>query len=516
MKRLLFTLILALAVTSSWAQQRVLSNQEQIQKLNTCYRYLQQEYVDEIPLDKCVEQAIRASLKELDPHSTYLSKEDMDRAMSSINGGFSGIGVSYMLLGDTIVIRKVNDGSPAKRAGVEHNDRIVAIDNIPISEYSDLTGALRGKKGSKVKVDIIRARTLERSTATITRNNIEVSSIAASFMIAPEVGYVKISTFSRNTAEEFLKSVRQLDKMDALIVDLRNNSGGVLSSAIQLCEYFLDKDEVIVSTEGRNEELDYTSRRRGELFGLPVVVLINEESASASEIFAGALQDHDRGVIVGNTSFGKGLVQRQIAFDDGSAIRITIARYKTPSGRIIQRPYNRGMGAEYYSDKSRYNHPDSMRYDNLPMFITARSGRTVFGGGGITPDVYITHDTVAMPQYMSQALAESHLQRSLIELWDNVDPKTIRKAYPTIEDFDTGYEVDSIAIDTFCRLVNSEEPRSDQDYALPLLKAHIAEDVYGDGSYEYIYNRYHDRVLIRAIELARNRFELESILGVSF
>lgn len=516
MRNFLFVLIFTLAVTPIWAQQRVLSNQEQIQKLNTCYRYLQQAYVDEISLDRCVEEAIKASLKELDPHSVYLTKEEMNAAMSSLNGGFSGIGITYMMLGDTIVVRRIHDSSPAKRAGVEHNDRIIGIDGKPTSEYSDITSVLRGKKGSKVKLDVIRTRTLEHNTVIVTRDNIEVSSIAASFKVAPSVGYVKVSTFARNTAEEFLKATNKLGKIDALIVDLRGNSGGMLPSAIKLSEYFLDKDEVIVSTEGRSEGYEYAVQRRGELFGLPVVVLIDESSASASEIFAGALQDHDRGVIVGNTSFGKGLVQRQIPFDDGSAMRITIARYKTPSGRIIQRPYDNGKGQEYYHDMSRYNHPDSINHDTLPMFITIRSARTVYGGGGITPDIYITHDTTAMPTYMSTAYRENIIQRSLVELWDNIEPKSIRKMHPTIEEYDAEYVIDSIAIDAFCRMTGSDDARNDHEYAIPILKAFIAEDVYGSGSYQYVYNRHHDKVLIRAVELAQQRDEMESILGVSF
>lgn len=516
MRRLILALMFTLVATSLWAQQRVFSNQEQVQKLNACYRYLQQNYVDEISLDKCVEEAIRATLKELDPHSTYLSREEMEAAMGSLNGGFSGIGITYTILGDTVVVRKVNDDSPAQRAGVGQNDRIIAIDGKPISEYSDILGALRGPKGSKVKVDVIRARTLEHSTATITRGNIEVSSIAACFKVAPKVGYIKISTFARNTADEFIKAVKKLGRVETLIVDLRGNSGGMLPAAIKLSEHFLDKHEVVVSTEGRNEVYEYAAQRRGELFGTPVIVLINESSASASEIFAGALQDHDRGVIVGNTSFGKGLVQRQVSFDDGSAMRITVARYKTPSGRLIQRPYDNGKSDEYYRDISRYNHPDSMRQDTLPIHRTIRSGRTVYGGGGITPDVYITHDTTTMPAYMTNVVKENIIQRSLIELWDTIEPKSIRKRYPTIETYDANYEVSDIAIDAFCRMVESEDARNDNKYTIPLLKAYIAEDVYGTGSYEYIYNRHHDKVLIRAIELATRREEMESILGIAF
>lgn len=515
MRRLFLLFVLALVATPLCAQRQVLSNQQHIQKLNSCYRYLERDYVDEIYLDKCVEEAIRATLKELDPHSTYLTKEEMDMTMGALNGGFSGIGISYMMLGDTIVVRRVNGDSPAQRAGVELNDRIVTIDGRPVGEYSDITSALRGHKGSKVKVGILHTRTLEHSDITITRNDIEVSSIEANHIIAPNIGYIKIASFSRNTAQEFSAAVKRLGKLDAIIIDLRSNSGGMLTSAIGLSELFLDKNDIIVSTEGRNESFEYAARRRGELCKLPVIVLINEESASASEIFAGAIQDHDRGVVIGNTSFGKGLVQRQITFDDGSAMRITTARYKTPSGRIIQRPYNQGEGDKYYGDHTRYNHPDSMRLDTLPKYTTLKSGRTVYGGGGIIPDIYITHDTTSMPKHIIHAIQNSAFQRSMVELWDSTSPEKIRKSYPTIEAYDANYEVDSVAINAFCRVVNDNSAKEDTRYTLPLLKAYIAEDLYGSGSYEYIYNRAHDKVLLRAIEVAQDKERMETILGAT-
>lgn len=513
MSRLLLTIALIFTSLSLSAQEHELSAQEQIDKLNSCYRHLQDSYIDEIPFDKCVEGAIIATLKELDPHSTYLTKAEVDVAMSSLGGNFSGIGILYIILDDVIVVRGIEPGSPAEKAGLGHNDRIVAIEGQPVSEYEDVMAALKGKKGSKVSVDVIRARTQESTTITITRNNIDVSAIESSHIIDDNnIGYIKISHFSRNVDQEFQKAVKELGKFESLIIDLRGNSGGVLTSAIRLCDLFLDKGEIIVTTEGRSEYYEYASRSRGSLCGTPVVILINEESASASEIFAGAMQDHDRGVIVGTTSFGKGLVQRQIPFADGSAMRITIAHYKTPSGRIIQRPYEKGHREEYYSDVTRYSHPDSIPQDSTLIFYTLRNGRKVYGGGGITPDVFVEHDTRELPPYITTAYNNNAFQRSLIELWDNISPEEIRNNYPTLQAYDEGYEVNDTIVDCFCRIVNDESARNDRELLYPLLKAQIAEDVYGKGAYQYIYNRHYDTTLIKAMELAANQDDIERIL----
>ena len=516
MNRLLLVIALVFNALSLRAQEYEQGAKEQIEKLNSCYRHLQDSYIDEVPFDKCVEGAIIATLKELDPHSSYLSKAEVDAAMSTLGGNFSGVGIRYIIVNDTVVVRGVEPGSPALEAGLGHNDRIVAIDGRPVSEYEDVMSALKGKKGSKVSVDVIRARTHDANTLTITRNDIDVSAIDASHIIDDKIGYIKISHFSRNVDQEFQKAVKRLGKFDSLIIDLRGNSGGMLTSAIRLCNLFLDRDEVIVTTEGRSECYEYASRSRGALFGTPIIVLINEESASASEIFAGAMQDHDRGIIMGTTSFGKGLVQRQIPFDDGSAMRITIAHYKTPSGRIIQRPYDKGHSEEYFRDITRYSHPDSIQQDSTLIFHTLRHGRKVYGGGGITPDVYVAHDTRELPAYMTTAYTNNAFQLSLIELWDNISPEDIRRSYPTLEEFDKGYEVDRIIVDCFCQIVNDDSAREDRELLYPLLKAQIGEDVYGKGSYQYIYNRHHDTTLIRAIELAKDKEAMETILGVGF
>ena len=516
MNKLLLVIALMFTTLSLSAQESEQSAKEQIEKLNSCYQHLQDSYIDEVPFDKCVEGAIIATLKELDPHSTYLTKAEVDAAMSSLGGNFSGIGIRYIIVDSVVVVRGIEPSSPALKAGLGHNDRITAIEGKPVSEYEDVMSALKGKKGSKVSVDVTRARTHETSTITITRNNIEVSAIDASHIIDDKIGYIKISHFSRNVDQEFQRAVKRLGKFETLIIDLRGNSGGVLTSAIQLCDLFLDEGEIIVTTEGRSERYEYASRTRGSLFGTPIIVLINEESASASEIFAGAIQDHDRGIIMGTTSFGKGLVQRQIPFNDGSAMRITIAHYKTPSGRIIQRPYDKGHSEEYFNDITRFNHPDSLQQDSSLIFHTLRQGRTVYGNGGITPDVYIGHDTRELPSYMATAYRSNAFQLSLIELWDNLSPEDIRRDYPTLQAYDKGYEVDAIIIDSFCKIVGDESAREDRELLYPLLKAQIAEDVYGKGSYQYIYNRHYDTTLIRAIELAKDREAMEAILGVSF
>lgn len=512
MVRLLLVITFALTTLSLTAQEHRVSAQKQIEKLNSCYQILQDSYIDEIPFDKCVEGAIIATLKELDPHSTYLTKAEMDAAMSSLSGNFSGVGIRYVIIDGEVVVRGIEPGSPAQKAGLGHNDRIVAIEGKPISEYDDVMAALKGKKGSKVSVDVIRARTKERATLTITRNDINVSAIDSSHLIDDDkVGYIKISHFSRNVDQEFQKAVKELGKFESLIIDLRGNSGGVLTSAIRLCDLFLDKGEIIVTTEGRSECFEYASRSRGSLLGTPLVVLIDEASASASEIFAGAMQDHDRGLIVGATSFGKGLVQRQIPFDDGSAMRITIAHYKTPSGRIIQRPYEKGHSEEYFSDTTRYNNPESIQHDSTLVYYTLRSGRKVYGGGGITPDIFIDSNT-ELPEYMIKAYESNAFQRSLIELWDNISHEDILRDYPTLKAFDEGYVVDKIMIDYFCKIVGDQSAREDRELLYPILKAQIAEDVYGKGAYQYVFNRHYDITLTTAIELAKKQGDIERVL----
>ena len=516
MRRLLLIATLTFTPLTLSAQEHERSAQKQIEKLNSCYRILQDSYIDDIPFDKCVEGAIVATFKELDPHTTYLTKEEVDAAMSSLDGNFSGIGIHYVIMDDVIIVRGIEPDSPAQKAGLGHNDRIVAIDGKPVSEYEDVMAALKGKKGSKVKVDVIRARTQEATTITITRNYIEVSAIDSSHLIDDEkIGYIKISHFSRNVDQEFQRALKKLGAVESLIVDLRGNSGGILAAAIRLCDLFLDRNEVIVTTEGRSEYFEYASNTRGALLGTPTVILIDEESASASEIFAGAMQDHDRGLIVGTTSFGKGLVQRQIPFDDGSAMRITIAHYKTPSGRVIQRPYEKGHREEYYSDITRYNHPDSIKHDSTLIYHTLRSGRKVYGGGGITPDIFV-RDTTKVPDYMIKAYERNAFQRSLIKLWDNISPEDIRRDYPTLKAYDEGYEVDKIIVDHFCLMVEDEAPREDREFLYPLLKAHIGADVYGKGAYQYIYNRHFDLNLITAIELLKDQSVIEEILQIEF
>ena len=431
MKRLLIlTICLVICCISASAQ---LTEQQQIQKLNYVYQHLRNNYVDDVPLEPLVEEAIKATLRELDPHSTYLSKEQMSALQTHLRGKFAGIGIRYIIHNDTVVVRSTMEHSPAQQAEIRLNDRIVAINNQPIVGLAtdSVATLLRGEADTKVMLSVVRRDESKTMDITLLRRDIESSAISASFRVR-DVGYIAIDRFSKPLAVEFLKAYEELGDIKSLVVDLRNNGGGAITSAIDLSGLFLKKGDVIVSTEARTGNVVYDKKRDGVILDMPLVVIINESSASASEIFAGAIQDHDRGIIVGRTSFGKGLVQKVIDLKDGTGISLTIARYKTPSGRTIQRPYQMGGRSEYMGDTTRFMHPDSVAHDPELMFTTLKLGRKVYGGGGITPDIYIDTDTIKLSERVTKLYAESVFEHAAVEIWDRLSPCAMREQYPTI------------------------------------------------------------------------------------
>ena len=325
-----------------------------------------------------------------------------------------------------------------------------------------------------------------------------------------------MGAFSKPLVQEFYKAYKELGDIRCLIVDLRDNGGGAINSAIDLTGLFLRKGDVIVSTEGRTNSIVYDKKRDRVILDLPVVVIINENSASASEIFAGAIQDHDRGVIVGRTSFGKGLVQRVIDLKDGSGLSLTIARYKTPSGRIIHRPYTMGEGEEYMSDSMRFMHPDSIAYDPKLMFTTLKRGRKVYGGGGITPDIYTDNKTLDISPKLGKLYSEAILEHTTIEIWDRVSPKTLLKQYPTTEDFAANYVVDSEIMEIFYATSNTAEAdftELDMSFIATMLKATMAEQLYGEWARYYIYCQEFDYTLQQALEVATTPTLYNSVLS---
>ena len=398
-------------------------------KINDLLRIIDAQYVDTVNMSELVEQAMPQILAELDPHSAYISAKDVEASTESLKGSFSGIGVSFRVQSDTARIINVIKGGPSEKVGLLAGDRIVSVDGKDITgpkiTAEECQQRIKGKKGTKVKLGIRRTGESETIFYTITRGEIPMHSIDAAYMLTPEVGYVKINTFSETTYAELLVALAQLNQkgFKSLVVDLRDNAGGIMQIAIEMVNIFLPKNRLILYTEGRNSPReDYVSDGRGAFPSLPLVVLVNEASASASEIFAGAIQDNDRGTILGRRSFGKGLVQQPIEFRDGSALRLTIARYYTPSGRCIQKPYIKGHADDYDNDLiERYKRGEFFSIDSIKQYGTEYKttlGRTVYGNGGITPDIFIPEDTADITSYYSEALYSGLIHQYA---WDFTD-----------------------------------------------------------------------------------------------
>ncbi len=399
-------------------------------KLNALLRIIDDQYVDTVNISDLVEEAMPQILSELDPHSSYIPAKDLEAVTADLKGSFSGIGIQFTIQDDTIHVNNVIQGGPSEKVGLMAGDRIVEVDDSAfvgkIVTNEEAMKRLKGEKGSKVKLGVYRPGEKELLHFTVVRGNIPVKSIDAAYMINDKVGYVKVNKFGETTYPELLIALAKLNQKncEGLIIDLRGNTGGYMAAAIQMVNEFLPNNRLIVYTQGRKSPReDYNSNGTGSNQKMPLVVLVDEGSASASEIFAGAIQDNDRGTIVGRRSFGKGLVQQPIEFSDGSAIRLTIARYYTPSGRCIQKPYEKGKESEYELDLlTRYEHgeffsADSIKQNETEVYHT-RLGRPVYGGGGIMPDIFVPQDTTGMTSYFRMAANRGLIIRYTFEYTD--------------------------------------------------------------------------------------------------
>lgn len=513
MKHLLFTLLSIVAFGVSASAQ--LSEQQQVQKLNLAYQHIRNHYVDDVKLEPLVDEAIKATLKELDPHSQYLTREEMDKFRARLNGEFAGVGIRYIIHNDTLVVRSVLSNSPASRAGIMPNDRIVSIDNnnivgIDIEEAQRL---LQGAVDSKLPIEVVRHNEHKPLNINIKRDYIESKGVSTSYRIG-DVGYIAISTFTKQLSSEVYSAYKALGDIKSLVIDLRDNGGGSLIAGIDLSSMFLTKGDLIASTDGKIGSNTYYKRQDRITITTPLVVIINEGSASASEIFAGAIQDHDRGVLVGRTSFGKALVQRIYDLKDGSGLILTIARTKTPSGRIIQRPYEMGKGEEYRKDAARYMHPDSIAHDNDLIFYTLHSGRKVYGGGGITPDIYIAPDSITLSQTIVEAHNSAKFEHAIIDYLDIADIDSLKKKYHTIEDFSISYSLDNELLNIFNKYIDETELTDiDNRFIATMLKSLIAEHLYGSDARYYIYSIDFDYTLNRAIAIANNEQLMQRTLS---
>ena len=383
-------------------------------RINNLLHIIDDQYVDAVNIDSLVDKAIPQILADLDPHSVYISARDVQQVNDDLKGSFSGVGIEFVIREDTIHIQGVIKNGPAEQAGILAGDKIVSVDGKPFVgkevTNEEAMHRLKGPKDTKVKIGIIRYGHKGVKNFTITRGDIPQKSISAVYMLDENTGYIKIKNFGENTYPELLISLAQLSQegFNNLVIDLRDNTGGYLQSAVQIANEFLPKNKLIVYTQGRKSPReDYKSDGRGSYQNIPLVVLINESSASASEIFAGAMQDNDRATIIGRRSFGKGLVQKPIEFPDKSVVRLTVARYYTPSGRCIQKPYSTGNDKTYEDDiVSRYKHGEFFSQDSIkhtgPAYHTSL-GRTVYGGGGITPDIFVPEDTLDVTSYYKEA-----------------------------------------------------------------------------------------------------------------
>lgn len=518
MKRLLAILLALTLSLGATAQSTATETQakadpsQQLQKLVQFYRYLVGFYIDEVDSGKLVEDAIVKVLSELDPHSTYIDAEEMTGVREDFDGSFSGIGVEFRVMDDTVRIVNTIAGGPSADVGILPNDRIVKVNGESIVgvKQTEVPKLLRGKEGTKVDIEVVRHGVAEPLGFTIVRRQIPINSVDAAYMITPKTAYIKVNRFARKTMDEFVEAMDKMPNAKQVILDLRSNSGGLIEPSIEMAGYFLPKDREVVSTEGRVIPKESYKARKGGVFTRgEVIVLIDEFSASASEIVSGALQDWDRATIIGRPSFGKGLVQRQIPMVDGSAVRLTVARYHTPTGRVIQRPFENGKREEYYANLTKRLSEelplDSATLDSLPKYRTLIKGRTVYGGGGIMPDIIVKSDTSDYSDYWAELSRRGILAEFVVDYLD-MHRSELESQFSTddqfVEEFEVGDEmIESLVVFAEGRGIarNDEELAISRRSIAEITKALIAQRLWDSTAYFKVVNRTNN-IVKRALE----------------
>ncbi len=526
--RTFFLAVTCLVTMTMTAQQPQSKAQMNAQKLGTTLYLIENFYVDTANLDKVTEDAIIAALKELDPHSAYISKKDVEKANEPLVGSFEGIGVTFQLIRDTITVISPTAGGPSEKVGIMAGDQFIKIDGEESvgkkvdNEY--VQKHLRGKKGTKVTVSVKRGSDPELIDFEIIRDKIPLNSINAVYMLDNHVGYIKLDRFAQESAQEFKEAFAKLQAqgMESLIFDLRGNTGGYLNTAIEMVDQFITENKLIVFTEGiHSPRQEWRSTAAGLYTTGKLVVLIDEGSASASEILAGAIQDHDRGVVIGRRSFCKGLVQRPFNLPDGAQIRLTTSRYHTPSGRCIQRPYEKGV-EDYAKEMEKrlkhgeYYHADSIHFPDSLKFKTD-GGRTVYGGGGIMPDIFIPVDTAYNSKLYTNLVRKGALNRFTTD-YALKHRDNIKAQYVDFERFNKDFTIGKDLIEGLKKAAeeakvewNEEQFARSEKFLLLQMKALIARNVWETGMY-YQVMADTDPGIQKALEVLGNEKQYKSIL----
>jgi carboxyl-terminal processing protease len=523
MKKSIFVFILLCSCMNVCSQFHLnFGNDSPIRKLQVAEMAITNLYVDSVDENKLVEDAIRGMIEKLDPHSAYSTAKETKAMNEPLQGSFEGIGVQFNMVEDTLLVIQPTLNGPSEKVGILAGDRIISVNDTAIAgvkmSKEDIMKRLRGKKGSKVRLGVVRRGIGDVLSFTVTRDKIPVHTLDAAYMIKPGVGYIRIGSFGATTYEEFMEALQKLRNqgtLESLVLDLQDNGGGYLQAAAQIANEFLQKDDIIVYTEGRSvPRQDFRATGDGHLrSGCRIVVLVNEYSASAAEIVTGALQDQDRGQVVGRRTFGKGLVQRPIEFPDGSMIRLTVAHYFTPSGRCIQKPYVKGEKRDYEEDiEKRFKHgelysQDSIHFSDSLRYETLRLHRTVYGGGGIMPDFFVPLDTTQYTLFHRQLAAKGVIINTSLKYIDK-NRRQLSKQYASFEDFRAGFNVPQEVVDDVVAEAEKQnvKPKNDEELqqTLPMLrtqlKALIARDLWDMNEYFAIINE-QNHIVQRALQI---------------
>ena len=515
MNKVLFSILLSFGALSANAQFRINNGDDSpLRKLNIAEISISNLYVDDVDEQKLVEDAIRGMLSKLDPHSSYMTPKEVKDANEPLSGNFEGIGVQFNMIEDTLLVIQPVVNGPSEKVGIIAGDRIVSVNDSAIAgvkmSKEEIMKRLRGPKGTKVKLGVIRQGIKDRLTFTVVRDKIPVKSVDAVYMIRPQIGYIRIGNFGATTHQEFMEGLKTLrDKgMQHLILDLQENGGGYLKAAVDIANEFLQRGDLIVYTEGRKvPRTEYKADGGGVMRDGKVVVLVDSYTASAAEIVTGAIQDQDRGIVVGRRTFGKGLVQRPLDMPDGSMIRLTIAHYYTPSGRCIQKPYKKGENRDYAMDvinrlkSGELTNADSIHFADSLKYETLRQHRTVYGGGGIMPDEYIPLDTTLYTNYHRELSAKSIVLQQNLRYVDS-HRKKLKKEWTSFADYKQRYEVPQTLIDAILKEGDKQKikPKDDAELQKTLpylrlqLKALIARDIWDMSEYFSVYNEENEMV----------------------